>query len=1030
LDPSGLAWRLADGACEPDGHSSAWAVVLSEISRSASTLGKRAASVLSPSPLSEEVPLPFEHLLLPAVVVARRMLCSRLGLSADRLSFPILGNVSAAAYRDLERGLLKQLCSIAGETLLSEFRRRLPLGRSLFLSPELPDLEAGDTAYREFVDEHLNSGWLGLIREYPVLGRLVGLAVELWSDATAELLERLAADRPELARSFGLKEPTRIAHLDVAVGDRHRMGRSVTIVEFASGQKVVYKPKPLVSEVNFNHLLEWCDRIGSSPGFRVTTVLDRSEYGWVEHLAHLPCENEREAETYYRRAGMLLCVLYITRATDCHYENLIAHGDHPVLIDAETLLYPDPTPLGAVHGVESGEAAGDHPLAGSVLRNGLLPRWQAGGERGEAYDSSGLGGVGSDQAPREILTWDRTNTDEMVVRRERVVVEDRQNVARIGDRVLSALDYEAELTEGFESMYRLLVAHRDALCADDGPLASMRGQPVRFVYRPTRIYNALRASSWTPDVLRNGVEYGIHLERLARAYLASRDRPISWPVLAAEVRAMERMDVPLFIARTDQADLELEDGTIVSDAFTGPSHQEMLWLVTRMSEEDLEQQLLLIRGTLQAKAARAPNGEVARRSAHLPASEPLSADELLGAARAIGFEIQDRAMSSHGGEGASWIGMTYLDGADRYQLDLLNDSLYDGCCGVAVFLAALSRVTGERRFARLSKRSLHALRRRLRDTDSRSRRFVARMQGLGGAVGFGSVIYGLVRTAELLDGEDPGLVDDAIELANWLTPEVIADDERLDVLSGAAGALLALLALFSASGEQSVLRTAVQCGDHLLRERVDTFGHRAWRTVAEHPLTGFSHGAAGISYALVRLYHLTGNRSYLDAALEGIEFERAVYSESHGNWPDLRSRDAADPTGFPVKWCHGASGIALARLGCMPLAVIPGVEREISAGLETTREHYLKDADFLCCGNLGRTETFLVAADVTGDSAWRQLGAEGAARVIRRATRNGGFRVFASAESYNPGFFQGTAGIGYQLLRLTDGELPSVLLWE
>ena len=378
----------------------------------------------------------------------------------------------------------------------------------------------------------------------------------------------------------------------------------------------------------------------------------------------------------------------------------------------------------------------------------------------------------------------------------------------------------------------------------------------------------------------------------------------------------------------------------------------------------------------------------------------------------------------------NWIGLNYLDGADRYQLDVLGDSLYDGCCGVALFLVALSRITGEPRYASLSLRSLHLLRRRLRDTDPGSRRVVARLHGLGGAVGLGSVIYSLVRIPGFLDGNDPGLLDDAAELAEWLTPDVISDDDRLDVMSGAAGALLGLLALYSAGGQPGVLQTAVDCGEHLLRHRVDTPGHRAWRTVAGQPLTGFSHGAAGIAYALIRLYDVTGDRSYLEAAVDGIEFERSVFSERHSNWPDLRPAVAADPSGFPVKWCHGASGIALARLGCRRIADIPGVEREIDAGLRATRESYLQDADFLCCGNLGRAETFLVAGGLTGDPEWQRLAATGAASVVTRASQSGGYRLFAGAGSYNPGFFHGTAGIGYQLLRLAHPQLPSVLLWE
>lgn len=56
-----------------------------------------------------------------------------------------------------------------------------------------------------------------------------------------------------------------------------------------------------------------------------------------------------------------------------------------------------------------------------------------------------------------------------------------------------------------------------------------------------------------------------------------------------------------------------------------------------------------------------------------------------------------------------------------------------------------------------------------------------------------------------------------------------------------------------------------------------------------------------------------------------------------------------------------------------------------------------------------------------------------AARVVARAKHAGTFYLFAGnlRDVYNPGFFQGTAGIGYELLRLGYSDsLPSVLLWE
>ena len=68
-------------------------------------------------------------------------------------------------------------------------------------------------------------------------------------------------------------------------------------------------------------------------------VINRSDYGWVEFVEQRPCLNQQEANHYFQRAGVTACLLYLLNGTDCHYENLIAHGEYPVLIDLETLMH-------------------------------------------------------------------------------------------------------------------------------------------------------------------------------------------------------------------------------------------------------------------------------------------------------------------------------------------------------------------------------------------------------------------------------------------------------------------------------------------------------------------------------------------------------------------------------------------------------------------------------------------------------------------------------------------------------------------
>src|SRR5262249_1629366 len=62
---------------------------------------------------------------------------------------------------------------------------------------------------------------------------------------------------------------------------------------------------------------------------------------------------------------------------------------------------------------------------------------------------------------------------------------------------------------------------------------------------------------------------------------------------------------------------------------------------------------------------------------------------------------------------------------------------------------------------------------------------------------------------------------------------------------------------------------------------------------------------------------------YLAAARGAFAYEDTLFDADRGNWPDLRSADTPGtperPPTFPSAWCHGAGGIALARLRAVTL---------------------------------------------------------------------------------------------------------------
>src|SRR5258708_33077874 len=117
-------------------------------------------------------------------------------------------------------------------------------------------------------------------------------------------------------------------------------------------------------------------------------------------------------------------------------------------------------------------------------------------------------------------------------------------------------------------------------------------------------------------------------------------------------------------------------------------------------------------------------------------------------------------------------------------------------------------------------------------------------------------------------------------------------------------------------------------------------------------MTGFSHGAAGIAYALLRLYAASGEVRFHEAAEEAINYEQRLFMPNANNWPDLRPRANDDSGGpaFGVSWCHGAPGIGLARLGGFPMLDTPDIRHHIAAALQSTTQLSLGDLDDMACG--------------------------------------------------------------------------------
>ncbi|GLL08085.1 type 2 lanthipeptide synthetase LanM family protein [Dactylosporangium matsuzakiense] len=886
------------------------------------------------------------------------------------------------------------LVSLATRTLILELNVLRELGRL--------DGDTPADRFASFVGQFTGpDAQRAFYAEYPVLARLLVRRAELTTDATWELLRRWAADR-DLIRAglFGGTDPGALTAIGAGAGDPHRDGRSVTVLTFAGGGQVVYKPRPQGAHLGANALLRWLSgRTGLQ--LRTLTVLDRGGYGWLEFARHAGCASAEEVTRYYRRLGAQMALLHAVNGTDFHFENLIACGEQPVLVDLEALFHQPPP-------VAPGSSAALDPavreLELSVMRTGLLPMLVS-NDQG-AVDISGLGGDPRDTSPYATATWDDGGTDTMRVVRANLPFAGAQNRPSLDGTPADLLRYIPALLSGFRDAYRAFEQGRDELTAPGGPLAVFEAVEVRMVLRATQTYTTLLQEGTHPDLLRDALDRDRHLSYL---WAISSGVPGLASVVPFELADLWSGDVPLFTSEPGSRDLVTSHGVRLAGFYAESGLDRVRAKLAAFGERDLARQTWTIRAALQTRAA------VLTVAPAVPAAEPTAAEPAFAAAGgplAVATGIAERLLATacEDGDRVSWLGLE-MAGEQAWRIGAPGWNLYSGSSGIAVFLAAAAGLTGRAEFGEFARRARWWLPAVLDDLESAAPERLAGQAGLHGFAGLPGLAYALLHMGETA----------AVERLVRLSGHLLRNEAALDVMGGAAGTIGCLLAVHAATGLAEPLELARRGGELLLATAQPAGDGLAWPTFtdASQPLTGFSHGAGGVGWALLRLGAATGEDRFVTAGLAGFAYERAQYRPELGNWPDLRAGSATAP-GQMFAWCHGAPGIGLARADTAGVTTDIAAAEDLELALAATVAGGFGRSHSLCHGDLGNLELLLAAAYPGTDTA--------SAAVLASIARTGP-RCGTPGEVETPGLMCGLAGIGYGLLRLyAPDSVPSLLL--
>jgi type 2 lantibiotic biosynthesis protein LanM len=569
--------------------------------------------------------------------------------------------------------------------------------------------------------------------------------------------------------------------------------------------------------------------------------------------------------------------------------------------------------------------------------------------------------------------------------------------------------YTGEIVQGFWRMARLLAAHRGELLSPAGPLTAFAQAPVRFLVRKTLAYSNLAFEGQHPYLLGDALDRDRHLDLL---WSAVPETPALERLIAAEHRDLERGDIPMFTTAPDSLDVWTSEGERIAGLLSATSLDRVRERLSTFDEAEIARQAWIVTNSLQALSGRKtlPDRHIVRETGEAP-----SRDELVSAAVEVGLRLE--ALSFRRGDAAFWFLQKFQKGPNLCAMAPASPDLYLGTSGIALFLAQLGAVSGEGRFTRLARATTVALRAQLAQGGRP-------VEGVGGFAGWGGIVYTLTHLGILW--RDESLLDAAEQVAAPLGPEIDAD-EFSDVVAGAAGCLVSLLGLHTRRPSGPSFALAVRCGERLLARARPMERGCGWilDQAGLIPLGGFSHGAAGISWALLQLAAATGDARFHQAAGAALEYERSLYSPSTG-WPDLRQGAPTEEHSL-CAWCHGAPGVALGRLDSLRFLDDAAMRDDLSTAVGETLAGGFGKGHSLCHGDLGNLEILALAAEVLGTPGLADRVGRLAGGVLG-SIREYGWRCGVLTRGEMPGLMLGLAGIGYGLLRSGAPErVPSVL---
>ena len=811
--------------------------------------------------------------------------------------------------------------------------------------------------------------FISFYESYPVAARVATVRTLFMIKNYSDILEHLDNDHKEIEKFIGVKKLV-FTDISLSTGDSHAQGNSVSILKFGD-KKLVYKPKNLDISKAFETFVDWYVGKSGMLDIKIPKGIYKENYAYNEFVEKIYCRSEKEVERFYTRYGYLVAICYLLSINDLHLENIIAHGEHPVIIDLETLFQVPSQVEGESAYIDMVKRLENESVGASML---LPKQTRLGGK--ESINLSALDGKGGELSG-EYLAPKNVDTADFHFENIKGHFPAGDNIPQYGkNKDVDVSQYNLVIVEAFEQFMKFILEHKSEALKT---LEVFKGKKIRALLKATERYASMIRYANHPRY-NSDMKYRERLMMNIWAY-PYRDKR----VIKSEVKDMLFNDIPIFFTYTDSLDVIDSRGYEYPDFYTMSGYEASRRKLLMLTEKEIKLQktimtlsLGIMDPFLNMKLGKIGTVSEAKKIHYLPHAKEL-ADKLMEEA----YVKEDEC---------AFINLD-CDKDEKWGLKACETDLYGGLSGMAVLYLELYRETGEERYLDFYRMLMKSAIIQAKPA-SVSCAFTGRF----------SPIYPMILEKKYLNTVyDIDYIKATMKAVHKITAELMEKYEHNDYTAGLAG-IVRLLSIIKENFPE------IEFVQENLDKYIEITKKRIYKDYEEGKIkAGMAHGISGMVYGLV-----SGGKYDAKKVKELLSHEYRL---------------GIDPK-KDFKWCWGYPGMIQARIALTRIDDSLVNKRQLGS-LINKFEAMLNEtvgSDTLCHGTGSIVTTLKMLYEYTKDKKWMNYLKRYMSDMYMHSLYEG-YKVSRVGDIESKGVFDGISGIAWMYL-YAEHNINNILLLE